>query len=80
MAGAEPLQLKHANTAPNGLKCQMLGWTCIPLAVETFGNWGNEAQDVVTRLASHLPVSVSIPNASTLADSIYGNTVIYTLI
>ncbi|KAL5481562.1 hypothetical protein EMCRGX_G021752 [Ephydatia muelleri] len=29
----------------NGPKCQELGWSCIPLAVETYGNWGNEAHD-----------------------------------
>eukprot|EP00731_Ephydatia_muelleri_P037846 Em0578g2a len=30
----------------NDTKCQELGWTCIPLAVETFGHWGKEAQAV----------------------------------
>ena len=36
----------------NDARCQELGWMCIPLAVETFGNWGKEAQNVSSRLAS----------------------------
>ena len=51
MAGA--LAAKTCKHCSNGPKCQVLGGTCIPLAMETFGNWGNEAQDVFTRLASH---------------------------
>ncbi|KAL5457769.1 hypothetical protein EMCRGX_G035061 [Ephydatia muelleri] len=31
----------------------------VPLEVETFGNWGKEAQGVFTRLASHLQAGVS---------------------
>ena len=26
----------------NGPKYQELGWSCIPLAVETYGNWGKD--------------------------------------
>ena len=32
---------KHRTNDP---KCSELGWVCIPLAVETYGNWGREAQ------------------------------------
>ena len=32
---------KHST---NDARCQELGWVCIPLAVETFGHWGKEAQ------------------------------------
>ena len=38
----------------NDAKCQDLGWLCIPLAVETYGNWGKEAREVFNRLASLL--------------------------
>ncbi|KAL5502936.1 hypothetical protein EMCRGX_G009797 [Ephydatia muelleri] len=38
----------------NDAKCQDLGWLCIPLAVETYGNWGKEAHEVFNRLASLL--------------------------
>eukprot|EP00731_Ephydatia_muelleri_P006931 Em0003g1179a len=38
----------------NDAKCQDLGWLCIPLAVETYGNWGKEAYEVFNCLASLL--------------------------
>eukprot|EP00731_Ephydatia_muelleri_P005537 Em0002g1713a len=38
----------------NDAKCQDLGWLCIPLAGETYGNWGKEAHEVFNRLASLL--------------------------
>ena len=63
MAGAAALAAETRKHCSNGPKCQELGWTCVPLAVETFGNWGNEAQDVFTRLASHLAVCLSVPKA-----------------
>eukprot|EP00731_Ephydatia_muelleri_P020965 Em0013g692a len=46
----------------NDTKCQELGWTCIPLAVETFGHWGKEAQAVFSRLASFIPSIELVPN------------------
>ncbi|KAL5494149.1 hypothetical protein EMCRGX_G015427 [Ephydatia muelleri] len=49
-------------------KCQELGWTCIPLAVETFCNWGKKAHLTFSRLASHLAISLSSPKPSILAD------------
>ena len=33
---------KHSSNDP---KCQELGWVCVPLAVESYGNWGKEAQN-----------------------------------
>ena len=44
-------QRKHAS---NDVKCSELGWSCIPLAVETFGCWGAEARLHLSRLASRL--------------------------
>ena len=52
----------------NGPKCQELGWTCIPLAVETFCNWGKEAHLTFSMLASHLAISLSSTKPSILAD------------
>ena len=40
---------KHVANNP---KCFELRWTCVPLAVETYGNWGVEAQETFSRLAS----------------------------
>ena len=36
-AAAASEQRKHIANDP---KCQELGWVCVPLAVETYGNWG----------------------------------------
>jgi len=43
----------------NNVKCSELGWVCIPLAVETYGNWGKEASDTFARLATRLAVGSS---------------------
>ncbi|KAL5463499.1 hypothetical protein EMCRGX_G032398 [Ephydatia muelleri] len=48
---------KHA---ANDIRCQDLGWTCVPLAIKTYGNWGKEAHCVFSRLASLLSISQSI--------------------
>ena len=40
----------------NDVKCAELGWSCVPLAVETYGAWGDEAQCTFSRLASLLSV------------------------
>ena len=66
-AGAAEASKLHSN----GPKCQELGWSCIPLAVETYGNWGKEAQDTISRLASHLAIHQSSPKSSVVAE-IYG--------
>ena len=54
-----------------GPKCQELGWSCIPLAVETYGNWGKLAHDTFSRLASFLAIHQSSPKALVVAE-IYG--------
>ena len=52
--GAAGLVAETRKHAANDARCQALGWSCIPLAVETFGNWGREAQCVFSRLATLL--------------------------
>eukprot|EP00731_Ephydatia_muelleri_P006949 Em0003g1197a len=59
---------KHSSNDP---KCQELGWVCVPLAVESFGNWGKEAQNTFARLASILSISLHCPKAKVLTE-IYG--------
>ena len=66
---ANGAELKTFNA--NSTKCTELGWTCTPMAVETFGHWGREAQSVLSRLASHLSINFSQPRAAVVAD-IYG--------
>ena len=60
---------KHAANDP---KCRELGWMCIPMAVETYGNWGKEAQHMFSRLATYLAIHLSCPKSRVLAD-IYGH-------
>ena len=40
----------------NGPKCAELGWECIPLAVETYGGWGEKAQETFHRTSRRLAV------------------------
>ena len=44
----------------NDPKCQELGWVCVPLAVETYGNWGREAHTTFTHLATRLVICASL--------------------
>ena len=55
----------------NGPKCEELGWSCIPLVVETFGNWGKEAHLNFSMLASHIATSMSSPNLPYLRQAKY---------
>ena len=59
---------KHSSNDP---KCQELGWVCVPLAVESYGNWGKEAQSNFARLASILSIFLHYAKAKVLTD-IYG--------
>eukprot|EP00731_Ephydatia_muelleri_P014360 Em0008g80a len=56
---------KHRANDP---KCSELGWVCIPLAVETYGNWGREAQSTFSRLASHLAIITSSHKSKVLTE------------
>ena len=56
---------KHKTNDP---KCSELGWVCIPLAVETYGNWGREAQSTFSRLASHLAIITSSHKGKVLTE------------
>ncbi|KAL5515138.1 hypothetical protein EMCRGX_G000263 [Ephydatia muelleri] len=42
----------------NDSKCAELGWVCIPLAVESYGCWGAEAQQSFSRLAARLAIQM----------------------
>ena len=53
-AAAEKAEVrKHRANDP---KCSELCWVCIPLKVETYGNWGREDQSTFFHLASHLAI------------------------
>ena len=64
-AAAASEQRKHIANDP---KCQELSWVCVPLAVETYGNWGREAHTTFIRLAIQLAICVSLPKSKVTAD------------
>ena len=69
--GGAALAAETRKHAANDVRCQALGWSCIPLAVDTFGYWGREAQCVFSRLATLLVLRQGRPKSSTVRD-IYG--------
>ena len=56
-------QRKHQDNEP---KCHTLGWNCISLAVESYGNWGLEARQAFSHLASRLSICLGYHRAKTL--------------
>ena len=55
----------------NDAKCGELGWVCIPLVVETYGAWGQEAVKSFAKLASRLAIACSKPK-SVVTNDLYG--------
>ena len=57
---------KHTANDP---KCAELGWRCVPLAVETYCNWGEEARGTFALLATRLAFgSSSFRKARVISD------------
>ena len=44
-AGIAAVAAESRRHVANDVKCADLGWTCVLLAVETYGNWCSEAQE-----------------------------------
>ena len=68
VSGAAARAAECREHSTNDARCQELGWVCIPLAVETFGHWGKEAQNVFSRLASLLSIHQGRPKSVALFD------------
>ena len=45
----------------NDKACALRGWSCIPMVVEVFGGWGNEAIDVLTKLSKKMATQLCRP-------------------
>ncbi|KAL5470900.1 hypothetical protein EMCRGX_G028954 [Ephydatia muelleri] len=58
--GAAALEAEVRKHRANDPKCSELGWVCVPLAVETYGNWGKEAHATFSRLASSIATTSSL--------------------
>ena len=67
-AGSAALVAECCKHDMNDPKCSELGWKCTPLAVETYGCWGAESRETLSRLATCL----AIPMKSKATASIYG--------
>ena len=50
--GAAAFAAESRKHAANDAKCQELGWSCILLAIETYGDWGIEAQGLSPSLSA----------------------------
>ena len=71
VAGAAALAAETRKHMANDQKCHELGWACVPIAVETCGNWGREPKDTFSRLASRLATGSSQPKSKVISD-LYG--------
>ena len=69
--GAAALEAEVQKHGANDPKCSELGWVCIPLAVETYGNWGKDAQATFSRLASCIATTFSCHKSQILGE-MYG--------
>ena len=58
---------KRKHTA-NDPKCAELGWVCVPLAVESYCNWGEEARRTFALLAARLAFGSSFHKARVISD------------
>ena len=58
--GSSALVAEARKHNANDFKCAELGWVCIPLAVESYGCWGTEAQQSFSRLEARLAASLTI--------------------
>ena len=70
-AGTAALLAEQRKHQANDPKCDTLGWKCIPLAVESYGNWGLEARQAFSHLASRLSFGIGHLKSKLLVD-IYG--------
>ena len=70
-AGTAALLAEQRKHQVNDPKCDTLGWKCIPLAVESYGNRGFEARQAFSHLASRLSFGIGHQKSKLLVD-IYG--------
>eukprot|EP00731_Ephydatia_muelleri_P004794 Em0002g970a len=66
--GAATRSAEECKHRANDVKCAELGWSCVPLAVETYGAWSDEAQCTFSRLASLLSVGSAWLKGKVLSD------------
>ena len=62
-AGSAALAAQIHKHRVNDERYRELGWACIPLVVETYGCWGTEAIQALSRLATHLSIRQGRPKS-----------------
>eukprot|EP00731_Ephydatia_muelleri_P014392 Em0008g112a len=67
-AGAVAQAAETQKRMANDQMCTELGWSCVPLAVESYDAWGKEAQEFFALLASQLAVHTSSSKSKTTFD------------
>eukprot|EP00731_Ephydatia_muelleri_P001946 Em0001g1946a len=70
-AGSAAVAAELRKHSANDAKCSELGWTCIPLVAESYGAWGSEAVQAISRLASCLATRTNSPKSKVVC-SLYG--------
>ena len=58
---ANDLETKKREHNNNEAKCEEAGYKFLPLAVETFGGWGNSGRETLRQLARKLSINKNIP-------------------
>ena len=67
-AGSAAVAAELRKHSANDAKCSELGWTCIPLVVESYGAWGREAVQAFSRLTSHLATRTNTPKSKEVSN------------
>ena len=70
-AGSAAMAAQICKHRVNDKRCRDLGWACIPLVVETYGCWGTEAIQALSRLATRLSTRQGRPK-SLVSNEIFG--------
>ena len=65
-AGSAAMAAQIRKHRVNDGRCSELGWVCIPLVVETYGCWGTEAIQALSRLATRLSTRQGLPKSLTI--------------
>ncbi|KAL5499779.1 hypothetical protein EMCRGX_G011239 [Ephydatia muelleri] len=68
MAGFAASAAEVRKHVANDEKCSRLGWVCIPLSVETYGCWGEEAGRCLDRLATRIATRTGCPKSSAVSE------------
>ncbi len=58
---------KHKSNDP---KCAVLGWHCVPIVVDSYGRWGDEAQKCISWVADKLTFPMRVSHSQAMS-SIY---------